>query len=100
MLDIIFVSMMDDFVNGDFISGVQRPITNLIGEWWYTLFFGMIFTLVYFRTQSTIMPTVVFILIAPIALFLMPPGAAPAFYIFISISVAGTLFQAYTHRGG
>jgi len=99
-LTIVFVSMLDDFADGNFFSGLMRPISNLIGDWTYGIFFGMLFSMIYFRSQSAIMPFVVFILLAPIVLFLLPAGAHPMYYIFSSLAGASYVFQAYSRRGG
>lgn len=96
----MFVSALNDLQNGRFLEGIFRPLTNILGDWIYAVMFALVFGMLYLQTQSAIVPTVTFLLILPLVLFFVPPGATVFFYVLLALGIGGTFYQAYTHKGG
>lgn len=87
------------FLEGDFFGGIMAPVIAVFGYWTYAIFFGTLLGMLYFRTESSVMPTVVFIVLLPIVLFFVPTEAWALFGIFFVLAVAGTIAKAYLPRG-
>jgi hypothetical protein len=86
-------------MNGDLLNAVFRPYTDLMGDWFYAIFFGCFLMLIWIKSESAILPTVTFIPIAPVAFFFLPPGASVIYTGFLALAIASTFYRALTRKG-
>lgn len=86
-------------LGGDLFGGLLYPLTNIFGGWTYAIGFGMIFVMLLFKSQSVIMPLVVFIIEMPIVLFLVTPAAWPIFGVFTVVGITSIFAKAWLSRG-
>ncbi len=77
----------------------MAPVIAVFGNWTYAIFFGTLLGMLYFRTQSAVMPLVVFTVLMPIVLVFIPAEAWGIFGVFFVLAVAGTVAKAYLPRG-
>lgn len=97
---------LQDFQDGNIIQGLLRPIIDVFGDnvavsgqYVYATLFGIMFGMLLLKGQDATMPVVVLILSAPILFFLIPPSAAPVFYVLMALSITGIFAKIYLKRG-
>jgi len=100
LLVVLLSDALDDILDGNLFRGIMMPLTDLIGSWAYAVLFSVMFGMMMFRTDNAIIPAVVFLLIGPVVFFFVPPAAHTIYYIFVVLAITGSIFKAYTPKGG
>lgn len=98
---------LQKMLDGDIISGLLDPFTRVFGDSYaiseqyiYGILFAFMLGAVMLKTQNAMMPAIVFLLIMPVVLFVLPPDAVPIFYVFLILAVTGTIYKIFIHPGG
>lgn len=80
------------------VSDLTKPITSVIGEWFYLLIFAVPYLIVFLRQKNILIPSILGVLFAAWLLVMLPGSAMRAAIGILVLCVAGGIFGLYVKR--
>ena len=90
---------LQQFLDGDIFGGLLYPVTSVLHEWTFAIGSGMIFLMLYFKAQNVVMPLVVFLLLMPLVLWIIPVAAWAITGVLVMLSIVTVFARLYLNRG-
>ncbi len=89
---------IDKLSQGRPVDAFVMVYTNLMGDTFWGLIFGLVFMMIYVKSNNVLLAGVTFLSISGVALYMLPPQSHTIVYLVLSLLLAFLLVKMYQSR--